>query len=319
VLLLVAAAHIHACVVLHLVALTQSYFQGEGTLGSQPDQVVLYSVLAAGWVGVLVVSLLGRDRVAIGAALAVGLAATELGFRVSDLGSAINAGISEAGSGLWMLTVAWVLGAAGTVLLVVAARSPISDTAGVTAEPADGRYDRTAGWITAVGVLGVAAAALYLPPWDHYVLTATVSGEVRKINLGNGLSGPWPVVLGNLIVAGAIFAAALVAILLRHRRVGAALVVGSLVALGSQMASAVIQVDQPVSPAAVGLAEGTARELGVVINVSLTSWFALDALAALVLLATVTVWAVARVVRGDTSTVSPAPPVAATTVVSSSS
>jgi hypothetical protein len=306
---LAAGALILGCIVLHLAAITQTYFKGEGTLGSQPDQVVLYSVLAAGWVAVLVISLLGRHRLTIGAALAVGLAATELGFRVSDLGSAISAGISEAGSGLWMVTVAWVLGALGTLLLVVAARSPAGETGGNAGEPADGRYDRTAGWITGVGVLGLAAAALYLPPWDHYVLTATVSGEIRKVNLGNGLSGPWSVVLGNLIVVGAIFVAALVAVLLRQRRVGAALVVGSLVALGSQMASAVVQVDQPVPPAAVGLSAGTARELGVVINVSLTSWFALDALSALVLLATVTIWAVARAVRNGTparSAVSPA-------------
>jgi hypothetical protein len=315
-----AGALILACIVLHLVAMTQTYFNGEGALGSQPDQVVLYSVLAAGWVAVFVISLLGRDRLTISAALAVGLAVTELGFRVSDLGSAINAGISEAGSGLWMMTVAWVLGALGTVLLLVAARSPAGETGGSAGEPADGRYDRTAGWITGVGVLGLATAALYLPPWDHYVLTATASGEIRKVNLGNGLSGPWPVVLGNLIVVGAIFVAALVAILFRQRRVGAALVVGSLVALGSQMASAVVQVDQPVSPAAVGLSAGTARELGVVINVSLTSWFAFDALSALILLATVTIWAVARAVRAGTpapaSTVSPA---ATAAVVSSSS
>jgi hypothetical protein len=318
-MLLAARALILACIVLHLVAMTQTYFQGEGTLGSQPDQVVLYSVLAAGWVAVFVISLLGRDRLAISAALAVGLAATELGFRVSDLGSAISAGISEAGSGLWMITVAWVLAALGTVLLVVAARSPLGALSGSAREPADGRYDRTAGWITGVGVLGLATGALYLPPWDHYVLTATVSGEIRKVNLGNGLSGPWSVVLGNLIVAGAVFVAALVAILVRQRRVGAALVVGSLVAIGSQMASAVVQVDQPVSPAAVGLSAGTARELGVVINVSLTSWFALDALSALVLLATVTIWAVARVVRAGTSADSAVPPVATSAVVSSSS
>ena len=57
------------------------------------------------------------------AGIAVGLAATELGFRVSDLGGALQAGGSRAGSGLWIMTAAWVVGAAGAVLLVVAARS----------------------------------------------------------------------------------------------------------------------------------------------------------------------------------------------------
>ena len=290
------------CVVLHVVAMTQTYFQGQGTLGSQTDQAVLYSVLAAGWLITFVFGLFGADRLVVTAGIAVGLAATELGFRVSDLGGALQAGGSRRGSGLWIMTAAWIAGAGGAILLVVAARSRSGrGRAGARGESGEGRYERTAGWTAGVAVLGLATAALYLPPWDHYELTATATGLTKALNLGNGLQGPWSVVLGNILVSAAIFLLAVGAMLLRHRGAGAALVIGSLVALGSQMASAVVQVDQPVSPASVGLSQGTVDQLGVVIKASLTGWFALEAILALMLLATVTFWATARVVQENSS------------------
>jgi hypothetical protein len=296
----VAGVFILLCVVLHVVAMTQTYFKGQATLASQTDQAVLYSVLAAAWLVAFVLGLFGPDRVVVTAGIAVGLAATEFGFRVSDLGGAIQAGGSRAGSGLWIMTAAWIAGAAGAALLVVAARSrSVRRRGGV--QGGDGRYERTAGWTAGVAVLGLATAALYLPPWDHYELTATATGLTKSLNLGNGLQGPWSVVLGNVLVSSAIFLLAIGAMLLRHRGAGAALVVGSLVALGSQMASAVVQVDQPVSPAAVGLSQSTVNQLGVVIKASLTGWFALEALVALVLLASVTFWASARVVQENSS------------------
>jgi hypothetical protein len=115
------------------------------------------------------------------------------------------------------------------------------------------------------------------------------------VNLGNGLSGPWQIVLGNVIVVAALFVLPVVAIRMRRRRVGAAIVAGSLLILAAELASAVVQVDQPVSAASVGLDEGTARQLGVVITATLTGWFAFEAIAALVLLATILFWATARV------------------------
>ena len=297
----IAGVLILACVVLHVVAMTQTYFQGQATLASQTDQAVLYSVLAGGWLVAFVLAVFSPDRLAVTAGIAVGIAATELGFRVSDVGGALQAGGSRAGSGLWIMTAAWIVGAAGAVLLVVASRSRSRTEHRVRGPGGEGQYERTAGWTAGVAVLGLAAAALYLPPWDHYELTATTTGITKTLNLGNGLQGPWSVVLGNLLVSAAIFLLAVAAVLLRHRGAGAALIVGSLVALGSQMASAVVQVDQQVSPAAVGLSQGTVDQLGVVIKASLTGWFALEALLALVLLATITFWATAHVVQENSS------------------
>ena len=60
----VAGVLILLCVVLHVVAMTQTYFHGQATLASQTDQAVLYSVLAAGWLVAFVFGLFGPDRLA---------------------------------------------------------------------------------------------------------------------------------------------------------------------------------------------------------------------------------------------------------------
>jgi len=209
---------------------------------------------------------------------------------------------------MWIMTVAWVAGAAGAVLLCIAVRdrsralasgSPVADE-----ERSEGRYERTNGWVVSVAALGLATGGLFLPPWDHYQLTSTVTGVTRSVDLGNGLSGPWPIVVGNLVVAGSVVVLAVVGVTLRRRRMGAALVGGSLAVLAGQMASAVVQADQPVSPAAVGLSPSAVTQFGVVIKVSLTGWFALDAIAALTLLTTMMCWATARTAQENSSVTS---------------
>lgn len=118
-----AALLLLATVVLHVVAMAPTYFVGSGSLMSQPDQAALYSVLAASWALALGIGLTGPHRTPVAAAVAVGVAATELGFRVADLGDALRYGISTVGAGLWLMEAAWVVGAAAAVLAVLAARS----------------------------------------------------------------------------------------------------------------------------------------------------------------------------------------------------
>jgi hypothetical protein len=122
---LLAGILLAGAVILHVVAMVPTYSGGSvnGSLVSQPDQAALYSVLAAGWALALVVGLTGRVRIPIAAGLAVGLAATEMGFRLTDIGSVIRYGSSQAGPGLWIMTSAWAVGAAGAAAAVVAARS----------------------------------------------------------------------------------------------------------------------------------------------------------------------------------------------------
>ncbi len=136
---LLAGVLIACSVVLHVVAMFPTYFAGpgdHGSLASQPDQAALYAVLAAGWALVLVIGLTGPARMPVAAGVAVGLAATELGFRITDLGYVARYGTVEAGAGLWLMTAAWVVGAAGAVVAAVAAvRRSRPEPAGTTAEP----------------------------------------------------------------------------------------------------------------------------------------------------------------------------------------
>jgi hypothetical protein len=136
---LLAGILIACSVVLHVVAMFPTYFAGpgdHGSLASQPDQAALYAVLAAGWALVLVIGLTGPARMPVAAGMAVGLAATELGFRITDLGYVARYGTVEAGAGLWLMTAAWVVGAAGAVVAAVAAvRRSRPEPAGTTAEP----------------------------------------------------------------------------------------------------------------------------------------------------------------------------------------
>jgi hypothetical protein len=119
-----AAGLLAASVVLHLVAMVPHYYGGAGqtSLWSEPDQAAEYAVLAAGWALALGIALTGPARARMAAAVAVGVAATEFGLRLSDVGEVIRYGTGEASAGLWLMTAAWVVGAAGAGLAVVAVR-----------------------------------------------------------------------------------------------------------------------------------------------------------------------------------------------------
>lgn len=123
-----AALLLLGTIVLHVVAMMPTYFGG--SLTSQPDQAALYSVLAASWALALAIGLTGPHRMPVAAALATGVAVAELGFRVADLGDALKYGTDTAGAGLWLMESAWVVGAAGAVVALLAARSRHSNRTG---------------------------------------------------------------------------------------------------------------------------------------------------------------------------------------------
>ncbi len=412
---LAAAGLLVATVVLHVVAMFPGYFLGSGTgssLTSSPDQAALYSVLAASWALALGIGLTGPDRTPMAAALAVGVAAGELGFRVADLGDALKYGTALVGPGLWLMESAWVVGAAAAVVSVLAARrrhstaapaagaalagtgageapasgadwridwsapaspnvadspdpperaaDPFSSGAAGTpgpnpyggddqaSEPAGapsaaatsatgpttampvppGASDQTAtlptgeptsvweipapapaapvppaprareddpheraAWTMLIAVLALLVAGAFLPAWDHAVAYSTVTGRGLTRSLGNAFSGPWQQVVGTVLAAVAMAAVPIVAARLRNRVVGAAAVCGVLLVLASQLAAAVVQVDQPLSPAQIGIGAGQAGQLGLQLALELTGWFTVDALAAYALFAAVMVWA----------------------------
>jgi hypothetical protein len=361
-------------VVLHVVAMIPAYFAGPGghaSLFSQADQAASYSILAAGWAVVLGIGLTGPSRIPICAGLATGLAVTEFGFRVSDVGALIRYGSDLAGAGLWIMVAAWIFGVAAAVVLVVAARRRSRRMAGAppeapAGEAAPGLGDdavsaaafwtgREAGpwtgsyagagvaqeveappgeateeapiaarsdpgltpilWTVLLGLLGLITALCFLPSWDHYV-GVTSAGRTFSFNLGNAFSGPWEVVLGNVLVALAIVVIPVAGSRLRDRGAAAAAVGGSLIVLGSQFVSAVVQVDQPVTVTAI---PARYLELGSQFGIKLTGWFTIDVLAAFALFAAVMVWATSRVVYANSRGTWPSAPEVRSEAISSPS
>jgi hypothetical protein len=329
-----AALLLLATVVLHVVAMVPTYFQGTGSLMSQPDQAALYSVLAAAWALALVIGFTGPHRTPVAAAVALGVAITELGFRVADLGDALRYGTNTVGTGLWLMEAAWVVGAAAAVVAVLAARlrhtvkapepapapaapdidwtapaqaeaTPALPLAAAAAEAPIGTaipdtdedpHERAA-WTVLVAILAALVAGAFLPAWDHAVALSTATGQSVTKSLGNAFSGPWQQVVGTVIAAVALFAVPVVAIRLRNKAVGAAVAIGGLLVLASQLVSAVVQVDEAVPPADFGISPTQAHDLGLSLSLKLTGWFTVDALAAYALFAAVLVWATLRLVQ----------------------
>jgi hypothetical protein len=361
---LVAGILLALTVILHVVAMFPAYFAapaGHSSLFSQADEAASYSILAAGWALALVIGLTGPSRIPISAGLATGLAATELGFRVSDIGAIIRYGSNLAGAGLWIMVAAWVVGAVAAGLLVVAARWRRQRMAGAppeiaaeqelgwesaspgsllgseshgradagdaeapalapsTTEPVGSTADGSTAsllWTALLGGLGLITAIFFLPSWDHYVGVSTSTGRAFSFNLGNAFSGPWEVVLGNVLVAIALVAIPLVGSRLRDRGAVAAAVGGSLIVLASQFVSAVVQVDEPVSLTSV---PAKYLEQGSQFGIKLTGWFTVDVLAAFALFSATMVWATSRVVYANSRGTVPNAPELRSEAISSAS
>lgn len=303
---LVAGVLLVSTVVLHVVAMLPAYYNepaSHQSLAAQTDLATLYAILAAAWALVLAIGLTGPARVPISAAMAVGIAVTELGFRVADLGDMFRYGYSQAGAGLWFMTVAWVVGAVATAALVLAARrqarlaadaQPAGQLSPGVGEPAAGSREAWSLWVT---VLALAVAGAFLPPWDTYRAVSSVSGRSLTRNLGNAFSNPWQIITGDVLVSCAVLIVPVVAIRLRNRHIGAAAVVGMLLVLATQLVSAVVQVDLPVTADQLGINSGAAAQLGLSFSLHLSGWFVLEAVAAFGLFAAVMVWATLRVIH----------------------
>ena len=173
--------------------------------------------------------------------------------------------------------------------------TPAADAAETPAGPVG------AGPTALVALLALATAGAFLPAWDHYAGTATATGRQVSFNLGDAFSGPWQVIIGAALTAVVLVIIPVVAIRMRSRATGAALVAGSLIVLASQFTSAVVQVDNAVPPSVAGLSGAQASQLGLQLHMTLTGWFTFDLLAAFALFVAVMVVAHIREVRQDAS------------------
>jgi hypothetical protein len=290
------AALLSGAVALHVAGMFFVYTSG-ATAVSQPDQAVTFSVLAAGWAAALGLWLAGSTR-RLGAALAVGLGASELGLRAVDVGSVVHYGTSAGGAGLWLEAAGWLAGAVGAAVAVVSLMRARRNVA-----PAPVAADeRSLAATVLLTIAGMAIAGAFLPAWDHYLVYLGSSSQPRVVNEGNALSGPWEIVAGNVAAAAAFVLVPLVASRLRSLALSAAAILGSLVVVSSQLASAVVQVDQKVTAAGLGLSRAQATQFGFVgATVRLTGWFTLEAIAALVLLVAAVLRATTRPVYESSS------------------
>lgn len=255
--------------VLHVVCVLFPQAAGVGPMDASGSAVVAQAVLAAGWLVAAGLALPARSRPAAGA-LAVGLALAELGIVVSAVGA-----VGETpGPGLLLLAAGWVAGAAGAVVAVLG--SPVGP----------GRPHRRVGpgWLV---LLSAAAAILVgvalLPAWDHYRVLSRVLGRVIVVNESNTFTLPAPVLGGTVAAAVAWAVVPIVGAFWRPARLGVTAGAGVLVAVASQVASAVVGLDpRGVLDSVFGAARVSGFGLEL-LGASLRPWFDVETVAGLAL------------------------------------
>ena len=270
----IAVGALALAAVLHVVELFPAQGGGVPSQAHTVSLVVMQAILAAGWLAAAACTAVARLRPA-GVAVAAGLAASELGFVVANVGQ-VAAGTSL-GAGSYLAALAWVAGLAGVLVGLRASRGSLGRPVFRSAPPG------MLAPLTAVVsiVLGVAL----LPAWDRYLLDLRVTGRVLTLDLGSAFSHTTPtsVLVGDLIAAAAFAVVPLVAVLWRPGRLGALCSAGVLVAATAQLCSAVSGFSVS-SPTALGVPATQVRALGVVVgNSALTAWFDVEVLAALAL------------------------------------
>jgi hypothetical protein len=160
-----------------------------------------------------------------------------------------------------------------------------------------------------VVILSLIVAGSFLPAWDHATAQSSVTGASISRDLGNAFSHqPWQQVVGTVFVAVALVVIPAFAVRLRNKAVGAAAVIGALLVLTTQLVAAVVQVGLPVSPGELGLSQSQVSQLGLLLQMRLTGWFTLDALAAYALFAAVMIWSNLRVVHENSPGTRPSAP-----------
>ncbi|MGC8627154.1 MAG: hypothetical protein ACP5VR_06270 [Acidimicrobiales bacterium] len=251
---------------------------------SSPVETAIYVGLEIGW-ALAALLVLTRVSVTGGTALAAGVGALELGYLISDTASSVQVYNADT-PGVWLALAGLGFGIAGVLLGCSTVHI------GGPRLPVPSQRQPRAVLTTAAAFL---AAAAFLPSWDRFSAVSTVTGRSASFTAGNAFSQPGAVMAGDLVVALAIVVLPAAGVLWEPARVGAWASAGVLLALASQLGSALVQVDQGISPAlssslmhSFGVTPAEAQGLGVHFSVSLTHWWTVDVAATAVLAALVT-------------------------------
>lgn len=238
-------------------------------------EIAVYVCLEIGW-ALAAALVLSRVSVRGGAALGAGLGAVELGLLAADIanGFQVSDG-SEAGA--WLALAGLCFGAAG--VLVSASTVPMG-APGVRRQPA----------AVLMVLVTFAAVATYLPSWDKWSAVAPSLHLAGSVTEGNAFSQPGPVMVGVLVTAGAIAFVTILGSFWAPVTVGSWATGGAVIALSSQLISAVFQLSEAVPSTAFGVSTAQARAIGLKTSASLTGWWKAD-VAATVALALVALWA----------------------------
>jgi hypothetical protein len=254
----------------HIAAMFPAYSGNPPTsVASTPYEMAIYICLAVGWTAAAAL-VLTMSSVRGGVALGGAIAAIELGFLITDLAGADQAS-GGATPGLWLAFAALALGGAG--VLLGASTVPLG---GPRLRPYAESFSPRAVLTVLAAVVAVAA---FLPSWDRYEIVNS-AGRTATVTLGNAFSQPAGVMAGELVAALAIGLIAILAAFWAPPTVGAWMTAGVVIALASQLISAAVQVNQPLSAAGAGERA----------TMSLTGYWAIDVGAA-VALAGLALWA----------------------------
>jgi len=232
-------------------------------------EIAVYVCLEIGW-SLAALLVLSRISVRGGAALGAGLGAVELGLLAVDIanGFQVSNG-SEAGA--WLALAGLGFGAAG--VLVTASTVPL------------GAPQAPRGRSAVLMLLATFAVVLaYLPSWDKWTAVAPslhVSGSVTE---GNAFAQPAVVMAAVLLSVIAFAFVAVLGSVWYPASVGAWATAGAVIAIASQLISAVFQLSEAVPSTAFGVSATQARSVGLKTSTSLTGWWEAD-VAATVLLA----------------------------------
>jgi hypothetical protein len=232
-------------------------------------EIAVYVCLEVGW-ALAALLVLSRISVRGGAALGAGLGAVELGLLAVDIanGFLVSNG-SEAGA--WLALAGLGFGAAGVLV-----------TASTVALGAPRAPRGRSALVMLLATFAVVLA--YLPSWDKWTAVEPslhVSGSVTE---GYAFAQPAVVMAGVLLTVIAFAFVAVLGSVWYPVSVGAWATAGAVIAIASQLISAVFQLSEAVPSTAFGVSATQARSVGLKTSTSLTGWWEAD-VAATVLLA----------------------------------
>lgn len=257
---LVASALLTVGVILGVIGLFPSYFDGS-SVASQPPLLVTHVAYLAGWTIAAVLIALGGVRRRSGALLAIGLSVVTIGLLLSDLFNATTAHVSL-GAGTWLGLTGWLLCTAGGVLGLT------RGTLGLTGRPRGLSLVRVA----VLSLVAIGVAATFAPSWDSYLLRFS-NGQSTTVTAGNAFANPALVIAANVIVMVLFALVVIVASLWRPVYLGAMLLAGAVLPMVAQGVSALVQISEPSSPAQFGITPQQASLAGLSITNGVTPWF----------------------------------------------